>query len=140
MKADGYSLDDKRQEISDNDIPDIISRFNNLEAESERKRTEQSFFVPVDEIVSNDYDLSINKYKEVIYEKVEYESTTVIMSKLEAIETEIQTANCLYIKPDKPPINDTGTNTAINTKDVATTAPNTSSIVISVAVFGSLPS
>ncbi len=90
MKADGFSLDDKRQEIADNDIPDIISRFNNLEAESERKRTEQSFFVPVDEIVSNDYDLSINKYKEVVYEKVEYEPTEVIMGKIEAIEAEIQ--------------------------------------------------
>lgn len=91
MKADGYSLDDKRQEVSENDIPDIISRFNNLEAEADRKRTEQSFFVPVEDIVANDYDLSINKYKEVIYEKVEYEPTDVIMGKIEAIESEIQT-------------------------------------------------
>lgn len=91
MKADGYSLDDKRQEISDNDIPDIISRFNNLDAEAGRKRTDQSFFVPVEDIVANDYDLSINKYKEVVYEKVEYEPTDVIMSKIEAIESEIQT-------------------------------------------------
>ena len=90
MKADGYSLDDKRQEVSDNDIPDIIARFNNLEAEAERKRTEQSFFVLVDDIVANDYDLSINKYKEVVYEKVEYEPTDVIMGKIEAIEAEIQ--------------------------------------------------
>lgn len=91
MKADGYSLDDKRQEISDNDIPDIISRFNNLDAEAGRNRTDQSFFVPVEDIVANDYDLSINKYKEVVYEKVEYEPTDVIMSKIEAIESEIQT-------------------------------------------------
>lgn len=91
MKADGYSLDDKRQEISDNDIPDIIERFNNLEAEKDRARTEQSFFVPVDEIVSNDYDLSINKYKEIVYEKVEYEPTEVIIGKIESIENEIQT-------------------------------------------------
>ncbi len=91
MKADGYSLDDKRQEVSENDIPDIISRYNNLEAEADRKRTEQSFFVPVEDIVANDYDLSINKYKEVVYEKVEYEPTDVIMGKIEAIETEIQT-------------------------------------------------
>ena len=90
MKADGYSLDDKRQEISDNDIPDIVSRFNNLEAEKDRKRTEQSFFVPVEDIVANDYDLSINKYKEVVYEKVEYEPTDVIIGKIEAIESEIQ--------------------------------------------------
>ena len=90
MKADGYSLDDKRQEISDNDIPDIISRYNNLAAEVDRKRTDQSFFVPVEDIVANDYDLSINKYKEVVYEKVEYEPTDVIMGKIEAIEAEIQ--------------------------------------------------
>ncbi len=90
MKADGFSLDDKRQEISDNDIPDIIERFNNLESENDRKRTDQSFFVPVKDIVDNDYDLSINKYKEVVYEKVEYESTDVIIGKIEALETEIQ--------------------------------------------------
>ena len=64
---------------------------NNLEAEADRKRTEQSFFVPVEDIVANDYDLSINKYKEVVYEKVEYEPTDVIMGKIEAIESEIQT-------------------------------------------------
>lgn len=90
MKADGYSLDDKRQEIQDNDIPDIINRYNHLENEKDRKRTDQSFFVPVSEIVNNEYDLSINKYKEVIYEKVEYESTDVIFGKIEAIENDIQ--------------------------------------------------
>jgi len=90
MKADGFSLDDKRQEITDNDVPDIIKRFNNLDAEVDRARTEQSFFVPVDEIVANDYDLSINKYKEVVYEAVQYEHTDVIMGKIEAIEVEIQ--------------------------------------------------
>ena len=61
MQADGYSLDDKRNAINDNDIPDIIARFHNLEAESDRERTEKSFFVPKQEIVDNDYDLSINK-------------------------------------------------------------------------------
>ena len=91
MKADGFSLDDKRQEISENDIPDIIERFNNLEAEKDRARTEQSFFVPVEEIEKNDYDLSINKYKEVVYEKVEYEPTDVILGKIEDIEAQIQT-------------------------------------------------
>ena len=91
MKADGYSLDDKRQEVTENDIPDIISRYNNLDTEVDRKRTDQSFFVPVEDIVANDYDLSINKYKEVVYEKVEYEPTDVIMEKIEAIESEIQT-------------------------------------------------
>ena len=91
MKADGRSLDDKRQEIPDNDIPDIIERFHNLDGEADRARTEQSFFVPVEDIVANDYDLSINKYKEVVYEPVEYEPTDVILGKIDAIEAEIQT-------------------------------------------------
>ena len=90
MKADGLSLDDKRQPISDNDIPDIIQRFHQLENEAERKRTDQSFFVPVDEIKDNDYDLSINKYKEIEYEKVEYEPTEVILKKINDLEKEIQ--------------------------------------------------
>ena len=90
MKTDGRSLDDKRQPIAENDIPDIIARYNNLEAENDRKRTEQSFFVPVEDIIANEYDLSINKYKEVVYETVQYESTEVIMGKIEALEKEIQ--------------------------------------------------
>lgn len=89
MKADGYSLDDKRQEVAENDIPDIVTRFANLEGEKERKRTEQSFFVPVEEIVENAYDLSINKYKEIVYEKVEYDPTDVIMARIENLEKEI---------------------------------------------------
>ena len=90
MKADGLSLDDKRQPISDNDIPDIIQRFHQLDNDAERKRTDQSFFVPVDEIKDNDYDLSINKYKEIEYEKVEYEPTEVILKKINDLEKEIQ--------------------------------------------------
>ena len=89
MKADGYSLDDKRTPIEENDIPDIIERFHNREAEKERKRTEQSFFVPVEEIRENDYDLSINKYKEIEYEEVQYEAPSVILEKVEALEKEI---------------------------------------------------
>ena len=90
MKADGLSLDDKRQPISDNDIPDIIQRFHHLEKEADRKRTDQSFFVPVDEIKENDFDLSINKYKEIEYEKVDYEPTEVILKKINNLEKEIQ--------------------------------------------------
>ena len=60
MKADGFSLDDKRSEISENDIPDIIERFHNLDAEESRERTEQSFLVPKQEIVDNGYDLSLS--------------------------------------------------------------------------------
>lgn len=89
MKADGYSLDDKRTEISDNDIPDIIERFRNLDKEADRERTEQSFFVPKQEIVDNEYDLSINKYKKVEYVAVEYPSTQEILEELDNLEKEI---------------------------------------------------
>lgn len=89
MKADGYSLDDKRSPVKENDIPDIIERFNHLDKEENRKRTEQSFFVDMKEIVDNDYDLSINKYKEVIYEKVEYPPTSEILADIEELNKEI---------------------------------------------------
>ena len=89
MKADGFSLDDKRNEVKENDIPDIIARFKNLEAETERKRTEQSFFVTKKEIVDNGYDLSINKYKEIEYVPVEYPSTEEIMANLRELEMKI---------------------------------------------------
>lgn len=89
MKADGFSLDDKRTPIEENDIPGIIARFHNREAEKDRKRTEQSFFVPVEEIRENDYDLSINKYKEIEYEEVQYEAPSMILERVEALEKEI---------------------------------------------------
>ena len=89
MQADGYSLDDKRSAVSENDIPDIIARFGNLEAEKDRARTEKSFFVPKDEIISNDYDLSINKYKKTEYVAVEYPPTSEIMANIRELEMEI---------------------------------------------------
>lgn len=89
MKADGFSLDDKRSEIAENDIPDIIARFHHLEQEEGRERTEQSFFVPKEEIVENDYDLSINKYKKIEYIPVEYPPTSEILDELEKLNREI---------------------------------------------------
>lgn len=89
MKADGFSLDDKRSVVEANDIPDIIERFHHLEGEQERKKTEQSFFVSKEEIAANGYDLSINKYKEVEYVPVEYPSTQELMADLHEIEREI---------------------------------------------------
>ena len=89
MEADGYSLDDKRNEVKENDIPDIITRFHNLEEEKERERTEKSFFVAKQEIIDNDYDLSINKYKKVEYVPVEYPPTSEIMASLKARQMEI---------------------------------------------------
>lgn len=89
MKADGFSLDDKRSPIAENDIEDIIERFKNLEKETDRKRTDKSFMVPKKDIVSNDYDLSINKYKEIEYVAVEYPPTSEIMANIREIEMEI---------------------------------------------------
>lgn len=90
MKADGFSLDDKRTPVQDNDIDDIVERFHNLDKETDRKRTEQSFFVDKQEIVDNDYDLSINKYKETEQVKIEYPSTDEILADLNDLEGEIE--------------------------------------------------
>ena len=86
MTADGFSLDDKRNPIQDNDIPDILIRWDNLKAESKRVRTDRSFMVPVKEIRDNNYDLSINRYKEVIYEQKEYELPSVIIAQIEQLD------------------------------------------------------
>ena len=89
MKSDGFSLDDKRSPVNDNDIPDIVSRFHNLDGEKDRERTEQSFLVPKQEIADNDYDLSINKYKKIEYVPVEYPPTEEIMADLHELEMEV---------------------------------------------------
>ena len=91
MRADGFSLDDKRSPIADNDIPDIIARFHNRAGEKDRQRTDQSFLVPKQEIVDNGYDLSINKYKQTEYVPVEYPPTSEIMAELRALEVKIGT-------------------------------------------------
>lgn len=92
MQADGFSLDDKRSPVQDNDIPDIIARFRNIEGEKDRQRTEKSFFVPKMEIAENGYDLSINKYKKTEYIPVEYPPTSEIMAQLRKMEKQIGTA------------------------------------------------
>ena len=109
MQADGLSLDDKRTPVAENDIPDIVERFHLRFAEtlpsptpdgfvpeepfvpeSARARTEKSFFVPKEEIVSNEYDLSINKYKQTEYKAVEYAPTSVILAELREMEKQIE--------------------------------------------------
>ncbi len=88
MQADGYSLDDKRSPINENNIPDIVQRFKQREQETERSRTEQSFLVPLDEIKDNDWDLSINRYKEIVYEEVDYASPAEIIADIEKLDRE----------------------------------------------------
>ncbi len=89
MQLDGYSLDDKRNPVNENDIPDIIERFHNRDKETDRARTEKSFMVSKKEIVDNDYDLSINKYKKTEYVPVEYPPTEEIMGRIIELEAQI---------------------------------------------------
>jgi len=95
MQADGFSLDDKRTPLENgkheaNNIPDILRRWKNLPAETGRKRSEQSFLVPKAEIVAHNYDLSINRYKEIEYEEVRYDPPRQIIEEIEALERAIQ--------------------------------------------------
>ncbi len=90
MQADGYSLDDKRTPQPDeSDLSDILERWQNNEGEAGRERTDQSFLIPRAEIAENDYDLSINRYKEVVYEAVEYDPPAVILERLAELDEEI---------------------------------------------------
>lgn len=89
MESDGFSLDDKRTpQPGRSNIPDIVQRYKNGENETFRKRTDKSFLVPIKEIHANNYDLSINRYKEVVYEQKEYEEPDVIIAQIEKLDEE----------------------------------------------------
>ncbi|WP_007468512.1 type I restriction-modification system subunit M [Segniliparus rugosus] len=89
VRADGFSLDDKRNPVESNDLPDLLARWKNLEGEEGRSRTEQSFFVPKADIVAQNYDLSINRYKEVQHDEVEHRPPLEILADIEVLEDEI---------------------------------------------------
>lgn len=89
MESDGFSLDDKRAKVPENDILDVIERFHNLKNETERNRTDKSFFVPKEEIVENNYDFSFKTYKKVEYEKVKYPPTSDILTSIEELNDNI---------------------------------------------------
>lgn len=95
MVADGYSLDDKRTLLDEgkhetNNLPDILTRWKNRAAEADRARTDQSFFVPQAEIIEQKYDLSINRYKEVVYEEVTYDPPKEIIGRVRKLNGEIE--------------------------------------------------
>ena len=90
MDADGLSLDDKRQSVAENDIPDLLKRWKERNIEQDTDRTRKAFFVPKAEIAANSYDLSINRYKETEYAEVKYEHPKVILQKLRNLEDEIR--------------------------------------------------
>lgn len=90
MKNDGYSLDDKRNKIAGSDLLDIVEKFKNRNDERNNDRKEKHFFVPKTEIADNDFDLSISKYKEDVFEDVVFENPKSIIGKLEKMEIKIQ--------------------------------------------------
>ena len=89
MQADGRSLDDKRDKIKDNDIPDVIERWGKRNPKKDTDRKAKAFFVPAKEIRDNKYDLSINRYKEIAYEEVKYDPPKTIIKRLRKMEGEI---------------------------------------------------
>lgn len=89
MQNDGYTLNDNRNPCDGSEIPDIMERFKNLDKETKRTRTDKSFFVPIEEIENNDFDLSINRYKETVYETIEYEAPSKILEDLEKIDSKV---------------------------------------------------
>ena len=89
VTADGFSLDDKRTKIADDDLPDVLARWQNLEGERDRARTDQSFLVPKADIVAEGYDLSINRYKEIVHEEIEHRPTADILADVERLNGEI---------------------------------------------------
>jgi type I restriction enzyme M protein len=110
LQADGWSLDDKRQPLlpedklgavpdeplaeedhARNNLPDVLARWAQRDTdERERPRTAQSFCVSKDEIAAHGYDLSLNRYKEVVHEEVDHRSPKEILAELASLETEIQ--------------------------------------------------
>ena len=93
MKSDGYSLDDKRDDLgTGGDIPDIIARWHDLDAEASRTRKDQSFLVPKAELVEKEYDLSFNRYTESDYAGAQHDHPSVSIERFRELEDEILTA------------------------------------------------
>lgn len=90
MQADGYSLDDKREKIEANDLSDIVKEWKGRHKTTDNDRSKKHFFISVKEIIGRDYDLSINRYKEIKYESPRYEQPEKILEKVDTIEDEIK--------------------------------------------------
>ena len=91
VQADGLSLDDKRTEVAENDLPDMLERWQQRDPKKDTNRTRKHFFVPAFDIRENKYDLSINRYKEKVYQEEQYEPPKEILERMMALEKEIMT-------------------------------------------------
>lgn len=89
VRADGFSLDDKRNPVEVNDLPDVLSRWHAQDAEKDRARTDQSFLVPKADIAAQGYDLSLNRYKEVVHDEIEHRAPLDIIADIEKLDAEI---------------------------------------------------
>jgi type I restriction enzyme M protein len=90
VRADGFSLDDKRNPVDANDLPDVLARWaSRTTSERGRARTEQSFCVPKADIVAQGYDLSLNRYKEIVHDDIEHRAPLGIIADIEALDDKI---------------------------------------------------
>lgn len=89
VQADGFSLDDRRNPVAANDLPDVLARWQSLAGEADRARTDRSFLVPKADIVAQGYDLSLNRYKEIVHAEVEHRAPLEIIADIEKLEGEI---------------------------------------------------
>jgi type I restriction enzyme M protein len=89
MTSDGYSLDDKREKARENDVPDVVSRWEKRRATKDTDRKAKAFFVPAQVVRDENYDLSIIRYKEIEYVEIAHEPPHEILKKLRALEHEI---------------------------------------------------
>jgi type I restriction enzyme M protein len=89
IEADGFSLDDKREPVEANDLPDCLSRWRARNPKKDTDRTTKAFFVPAAEIRASNYDLSLNRYKETIHQEEEYDPPRVILDRMKALNDEI---------------------------------------------------
>jgi type I restriction enzyme M protein len=89
VQDDGFSMDDKRDPVEKNDLPDVLKRWSKRNPKKDTDRKAKAFFVPKEEIAANDYDLSINRYQEVDPVKVEWDPSEVIIGRLKELEAEI---------------------------------------------------
>ncbi len=89
MQADGFSLDDKRDPIAANDIPDMLEKWAQRDPKKDTERNGKAFFVSKGAIVDNKYDLSINRYRHVEHEQIKHDSPIVIIEQLRELETSI---------------------------------------------------
>lgn len=89
IQADGLSLDDKRELVPENDLPDCLSRWRSRDPKNDTDRTGKAFFVSANEIKNAEYDLSLSRYQKKVYKEQEYDQPHIILSRLKMLNEEI---------------------------------------------------